>query len=269
MKILFSCILSLGLVISVFSQEARILPVAQEMPTLEACAKITDFAERRTCTDAQIEASLAEHLEYPDAAKQAGVDGFVIVRFVVDEKGKAIDYAVDEDPGYGMGEAAIKAVKKLGKWVPGRNRGETVKVRMTVPVKFKMPTVKTKETPVMPDVHDFVEQMPRYQGCEGTDDAAARNCTHQSIAKYIRANLKYPEVAQKQNVSGAVIVTFIITETGMITDPKVEESLGAGCDEEAIRLVKAMPQWTPGVQDGKPVKVRMKLPFQFVPTANE
>lgn len=268
MKILFSCILTIT-VISAYAQEERILPVAQEMPTLEACAKITDFAERRTCTDAQIETSLAEHLEYPDAARQAGVDGFVIVRFVVDEKGKAIEHTVDEDPGYGMAEAAIKAVKKLGKWVPGRNRGEAVKVRMTVPVKFKMPEVKTEEKTVMPDVHDVVEQMPRYEGCDGTDDTAARNCTHQSIAKFIRSNLRYPEAAQKQNVSGTVIVKFIITETGAVTDPVVEEGLGAGCDEEALRLVQAMPQWTPGMQGGKPVKVRMKLPFQFVPTANE
>jgi protein TonB len=66
-----------------------------------------------------------------------------------------------------------------------------------------------------------------------------------------------------------VIVKFIIDETGKVTNPVIEKGIGAGCDEEALRLVSAMPQWTPGMQDGKPVKVSMKLPFQFIPTEKE
>jgi protein TonB len=54
-----------------------------------------------------------------------------------------------------------------------------------------------------------------------------------------------------------------------VTNPVIEKGIGAGCDEEALRLVSAMPQWTPGMQDGKPVKVSMKLPFQFIPTEKE
>ncbi len=261
--------LFLGIATLSFSQDEKIYPVAQEMPTLEACAKITDFTERRTCTDDKIEALLAEHLEYPEVAKVAGVDGFVIVRFVVDEKGKAMNHTVDEDPGYGMGEAALKAVKKFGKWVPGKNRGVAVKVRMTIPVKFKMPQEVNDPAPVVLDVYDVAERMPRYQGCDVTDDAEARNCTYQSLSKYMRANLVYPEEAGKQNIEGTVVVKFIVNETGMVSDIEVEEGIGGGCDEEAIRLVKTMPLWTPGMQAGKPVKVRLKLPFQFAATKKD
>ena len=270
MKHIIIMLLFMNTVTFSFAQEETILPVAQEMPNLEACAGIADLTDRRNCTYENIDAVLAEHLAYPDAAKQAGVDGFVIVRFVVDEKGKAIDYTIDEDPGYGMGEAALKAVKKIGKWMPGRNKGEAVKVRMTIPVKFVMPEQPIETSPVLlPDVMDFAEHMPRFQGCDRTDEKEARNCTHQSIAQFMRANLAYPEEAKKQNINGTVIVTFIVNETGMVTDAQVEEGIGGGCDEEAIRLVKSMPQWTPGMHGGKTVKVRLQLPFQFIPTERE
>jgi TonB family protein len=261
-----------GLLISItlIGQEEKILPVAQEMPTLQGCEHLKDVIERRSCMDEKIEVGLAEYLEYPDAAKQAGVDGFVIVRFVVDEKGKPINHTVDEDPGFGMAEAAIKAVKKLGKWVPGRNKGVPVKVRMTIPVKFVMPQAPAEKSVVItPEVHEFAEQMPRFQGCDKADDAEARRCTFESLATYIRQNLLYPEEAKKQNISGTVVVRFIIDEGGAVTGAEVEKSLGAGCDEEALRIVKAMPQWVPGKQGGKPVKVRQSLPFHFKPTEKE
>lgn len=270
MKYTLSILFILSLISNLFSQEEKILPVAQEMPILEACAKSATYSERRTCSDEKIDAMLAEYVEYPDAARQAGVDGFVIVRFVVDEKGKTLDYTIDEDPGYGMGEAAIKAIKKLGKWAPGSNHGTPVKVRMTIPVRFTMPEQEEQLSPVkMPDVLDFAEKMPRFLGCNQADETEARNCTHQGIAQYMRLNMVYPEQAKNQKIQGTVIVQFIIDETGMVINPSVEKGIGGGCDEEALRLVKEMPQWTPGLQDGKPVKVSMKLPFQFIPTENE
>jgi len=258
----------LGILINARAQE-KILPVAQEMPTLQVCANVTDFGERRTCTDAQIEELLAKYLEYPEEAMDAGVDGFVVVRFIIDEKGRADEYTVDDDPGYGMAEAAIKAVKKFGKWVPGRNMGTPVKVRMSVPVRFKSIQQHEPEPITRPDVLVIAEHMPRYQGCDLVDEVEAKNCTFQSIAMYMRQNLVYPEEAKKQKVAGTVVVKFVVDETGMIKNVMVEDGIGAGCDEEAVRLVKAMPQWTPGMQDGKPVKVELKLPFQFMPSEKE
>lgn len=264
--ILLCTVLSL----SVNAQDEKILPVAQEMPTLPECGQVSGHIERRKCLDDRIATFLAQNLQYPEAAHTAGVDGSVIVRFVVDEKGKTSEYAVDEDPGYGLGEEAMRVVKKLGKWLPGRNMGEAVKVRMSVPVRFVLDDEPELVEEIVPEVYTIAEKMPRYQGCESSaDETEARNCTFQAIAQYMRTGLVYPETAKKQKVTGTVVVKFVIDETGKVTNAVIEEGLGSGCDEEALRLVNSMPQWTPGMQNGRPVKVWQRLPFQFAPTVNE
>lgn len=253
----------------VAGQGETILAVAQEMPALPACAQEQDFGRRRDCTDAHIATLLAKHLKYPAQAKQAGAEARVLVRFVVTEKGKATDLQVEEDPGYGMAAAAIKAVKKFGKWVPGRNMGKPVKVRMSVPVRFDLPPAPEPYV-APPDIYVHAEQMPRYESCNLPDDLEARNCTLGAVSSYMRQHLVYPEEAQKQNVSGTVITSFVIDETGAIKDAVVERGLGAGCDEEALRLLRAMPKWVPGREGGKAVKVRMTLPVQFtIPVEKE
>src|SRR5690606_12383374 len=122
--------------------QEKVLPVTQEMPVLKACGDIEEPGKRKACSDEKIAMLLTEHLRYPAEAVAAKIEGHVIVRFTVDEKGKTLDYTVDDDPGYGLGAAAIEAVNKLGRWIPGKNMGEEVKVRMAIPVKFELPKAK-------------------------------------------------------------------------------------------------------------------------------
>ncbi|MBX2895809.1 MAG: TonB family protein [Cyclobacteriaceae bacterium] len=81
--------------------------------------------------------------------------------------------------------------------------------------------------------------------------------------KFVGKNLKYPKRAQYANTQGKVFVEFIIDKNGQVTDMKVIKGIGGGCDEEAMRVL-ALTKWQPGRQRGKPVKVRMTLPLNFV-----
>lgn len=84
------------------------------------------------------------------------------------------------------------------------------------------------------------------------------------LYKFIEKNKKYPTAAKVKKIEGKIYVEFIVTEFGKIKDAKVtKESLGYGCDEEAIRLVTIMPNWIPGKQNGKAVAVRYRLPINF------
>ncbi|QHT67367.1 energy transducer TonB [Rhodocytophaga rosea] len=86
----------------------------------------------------------------------------------------------------------------------------------------------------------------------------------ESLYKKWNSVVKYPAKARINNIEGKLFVSFIVDEMGNITDYKVEEGLGYGCDEAAIKaLIKTKLQWTPGIKDGKPVKVRLVLPFAF------
>lgn len=96
-----------------------------------------------------------------------------------------------------------------------------------------------------------VEQMPEFPGGEN------------AMYKYLVDNLKYPEQAKKEKITGKVIVSFVVEKDGRITNAKVTKDIGGGCGDEALRVVNKMPRWKPGKQKGKPVRVQFSLPFLF------
>ncbi|MCC6541005.1 MAG: TonB family protein [Flavobacteriales bacterium] len=102
-----------------------------------------------------------------------------------------------------------------------------------------------------PQVFTIVEEMPSFPGGEA------------ELFKYLGRTVKYPPMAQDAGITGVVYLTFVVDEHGKVKDPKVLRGIGGGCDEEAIRVVKAMPAWEPGKQRGKPVRVQYNLPIRF------
>jgi periplasmic protein TonB len=96
-----------------------------------------------------------------------------------------------------------------------------------------------------------VEQMPEFPGGD------------QNREKFMNENTKYPQMARESGISGTVYVTFVVNKNGQISDVKVLRGIGGGCDEEAVRVVRAMPAWIPGKQNGKAVPVQFNLPFKF------
>jgi protein TonB len=81
--------------------------------------------------------------------------------------------------------------------------------------------------------------------------------------KYVSKNIEYPKQARRMGIEGKVFVQFVVDKDGSLSDVKVIKGIGAGCDEEAIRVLKESPKWTPGKQRGRPVRVRMSLPIFF------
>lgn len=98
---------------------------------------------------------------------------------------------------------------------------------------------------------DIVEQMPEYPG--GIP----------AMMEFIKDNIKYPESLKESAIQGRVVVQFVISETGEIGDVKVIRSIDPALDAEAVRVVKSMPRWKPGVQDGKTVSVKYTMPVMF------
>jgi periplasmic protein TonB len=99
--------------------------------------------------------------------------------------------------------------------------------------------------------YEYVEQMPEFPGGES------------EMLKYLGRNIKYPAAAQRAGVEGIVVLSFVVSRTGEISDITVIKNLGAGTDEEAVRVVKTMPKWTPGKQNGRAVPVRYTLPVRY------
>ena len=101
------------------------------------------------------------------------------------------------------------------------------------------------------EVFQVVEQMPEFPG--GMD----------KLMEYLSKNIKYPSIAQENNIQGRVIVEFVVNKDGSIVEPKVMRSVDTSLDNEAMRVIKSMPKWTPGKQRGKAVRVRYTVPVLF------
>ena len=85
----------------------------------------------------------------------------------------------------------------------------------------------------------------------------------EALYKFLQDNIQYPQLALENGIEGKVYVTFVVEEDGSITNPRLLRDIGGGCGQEAIRVVKMMPKWTPGKLQGKPVRVQFNLPVSF------
>lgn len=85
----------------------------------------------------------------------------------------------------------------------------------------------------------------------------------QAFYKYVGEKIKYPPQARRMGIEGRVFVEFVINKDGSLSDVRAIKGIGAGCDEEAVRIVQSAPSWNPGKQRGKPVKQRYTLPIIF------
>ncbi|MBD8490023.1 energy transducer TonB [Echinicola sp. CAU 1574] len=101
------------------------------------------------------------------------------------------------------------------------------------------------------EIKDFAEHMPEPPGgMEGW-------------AKYLNKNLKYPSQARRMGIQGTVFVAFVVNTDGTIQDVSILRGVDGGCSEEAVRVVGNAPNWKPGRQGGRPVRVKMRLPIRF------
>ncbi len=84
-----------------------------------------------------------------------------------------------------------------------------------------------------------------------------------AFGNYLKNNIRYPALARENNVQGRVFLQFVVERDGSLTDIRVLRGIGSGCDEEAIRVLKKSPKWTPGIQNGSPVRVQYTVPIAF------
>ncbi len=239
--------------------EELILP---EEPEFEEEAEIFGIVEQQpefVGGQDSLFAFLVRNIKYPQAAKDKKVEGTVYVGFVIDKDGSIKDVNIKrglKGDDAGCHAEAVRVVKMMPKWKPGKQRGKLVEVNYTLPIKFKLENSETKKTPKEEEeVFQIVDNMPEFVG--GQD----------SLFAFLVRNIKYPQAARDKKVEGTVYVDFVIDKDGSITDVSIKKGMkgdDAGCHAEAMRVVKMMPKWKPGTHRGnRKVKVAYTLPIKF------
>ena len=138
MKLFFTFILSLSLYTISFAQ-GEVLIHVDEMPYFSGCNDFgTNIKAKRKCSNSNLVHFISLNLEYPEEAKEQGINGTVLISFVVDEYGVIQDPYVLKDIGGGCGDAALDVVNKMGRWEAGVNKNKKVKVKLNLPIKFSL-----------------------------------------------------------------------------------------------------------------------------------
>ena len=120
------------------------------------------------------------------------------------------------------------------------------------PVEVKyVPVQVVEEEPEEQTIFEVVENMPDFPGGQA------------ALMQYLAKNIKYPTIAQENGTQGRVIVQFVVNKDGSIVDAKVVRSVDPYLDKEALRVINTMPKWKPGMQRGKPVRVKFTVPVMF------
>jgi TonB family protein len=215
----------------------------------------------------QLREFLNEHLVYPRQELNSGKEGNVALAFDINADGHTSNLKVLQSSSLAMTLEAVRLFNLL-LWEPASYRGKPVinHQELTIPFSIKhyqkacrirgydalaIPALPT-DTSLKVYAYRQTDKAPRPVFKEKNTD----------FQSFINKNFHYPDLAFKQNITGVVNVNFVVEPYGVISNVYVDNHLGAGCKEEAIRLVKLI-QWMPGVVNGKAVRVMMGLSITF------
>lgn len=124
--------------------------------------------------------------------------------------------------------------------------------------------------PEVEEIFKVVEEMPRFPGCEDMAGTISekKQCADKKMLEFLYEHLEYPPIARENNISGTVVIQFVVDKEGNISDARIAREIGATCGQEALRVVNLMNEmptkWIPGKQRGRPVKVLFSLPVRFI-----
>lgn len=259
---------------------------------------------------------IKDNLHYPKVAAEVGIEGRVTIRFVISRTGEVTDVTVIRGLDPSCDKEAVRVVKMMPTWTPGRQNGMNIPVYYTIPIVYKLnkgtsndktpllivdgtirpysllkDTVLLKPSDILSlsilrdsaalaafgnngangvikivtksgavkqdsalnsDKPVFgVEVMPQYPGGE------------QALLVFIKNNLRYPASEAQGGIQGRVTIRFVVNKLGKVCDITVIRGLSRGCDAEAVRVIKMMPNWIPGKQKGNPVSVYYTLPIVY------
>lgn len=176
----------------------------------------------------------------------------------MNEKQIIEDFIIDEQPV--INEDSTEKVKFIEDFFQSVDTNSTVIIAPKI-VAPKVSQVEIEDEGP-PAIH--VEQMPVFGECsDHFTEAERRMCSDKAILNYISKNLKYPTMAREIGLEGKVVAKFVIDKTGEVTNIEILRDLGAGTGEEVLKVLEKMPDWKPGKQNYRPVKVQIIVPVKF------
>ena len=206
---------------------------------------------------------LKENVEYPIEAQLQGVQGRVVCQFTVNSDGSISDIKVVRGVHPSLDAEAIRAIESMPKWIPGKQDGEAVNVKYTLPVTFNLEWEQPIANIIIRGIERENGQKPEFpNGLE-------------ALMQFFMENIEYPELALTFGIQGNVSSRFAVETDGSIVDIEILKDsidlplIGGGgrgrslLETEVLRVIELMPNWIPAKQDGKAIKTTVSVPIRF------
>lgn len=242
----------------------------RDLPVFPGCEEVP-FSEMGMCGAMKMTDYINNYLQYPESLIKAGIEGKVIIKFVVGTDGYIKSVSVAQSLHPDADAAAMNLFNSMnqnvGKWQPSAENGIAKETEMWLPISFALSS-NTNSPDQNEEPYTYVEEMPRFPGCEHLPGDEKFKCTMDKMFKFIYETIKYPKEEREKDIEGQVIAQFIVEPDGSLSNIRIVRGISPGLDAEAIRVVNEMnnqnQKWIPGKHEGKKVRVQYTLPFKFV-----
>lgn len=249
-----------GLVLSA-QTDTTVYQVVDEMPRFPGCEGLdTTVQAKQQCAQTALLQFIYQNVRYPEAARLDGIEGTVVLRFVVETDGQVSNIVVLKDIGGGCAEEALRVVGGMNgagvRWTPGKMKGKAVRVQQALPIRFKL----EEPLPYM-----LIGRDTAYTDFE---DSLTFQGGHEALVTFVRENLIYPPSGLDSCMVGNMMVELLVQPSGRLKILNVNDynNLGIDFQFEAIRAsTSTLGKWTPAKYQGRAVPAIYEIPVLFEP----
>jgi len=268
MRIIFliTCLFFSQFLLAQNEKDDDVMAVVEEMPRFPGCEDVP-LEERKKCAENEMLKFIYSNIKYPTLARENGVEGKVIMQFQIGKEGEVLNPKVVRDIGDGCGEEVVRVMELMQKeitWIPGKHKGESVKVQYTLPVKFQLADDIPPPPPYYIFGTDTVYHAPtKFPKFKGGDEALKQFLATQTI---------YPETGLDSCSVGTIMASLIIQKDGKVNmlDTRDFNQLGTDFLFEAIRIIPQLEnKWELATFGEKEVHCFYALKIDFKPTAEK
>lgn len=215
-----------------------------------------------------VKSFLIDEMTYPEEELIANVQGTVEVGFTVDKDGNAHNFEITKGLSPALDKEALRLIRLIV-WRPATSNGTAVSARHSFDIKFNIrqyqKRLKQEAGKACVQFDTDADTSYRIVSFAALDIAPTPLIAggKMQVKNYIQKQLRYPEAAFRLNLSGTVTIGFVVETDGHVSNIHVIQSLGGGCDQEAIRIIQSI-HWSPGIKDNQRVRCDNKLDISFM-----
>ena len=266
MKISIIVLIILVLISSIcFGQDEDIefsSTMLETIPKFENCLSVAPENDR-DCFNSQLQKHILKNFNYPEEAEEKNITGKVYVHFSINTEGKVvINGLFGPENGESLIAESLRIIKKLPKFIPGKQRGKPVNVVYRIPILFNLELEKNeRNNSNRIGFYDFesVHQIPQFSSCNDSLAIKSKECFKTNVEQHILKNIKFPKDLKTKDKKIEVKATFVINDSGVVTyatgvcSNNIEHVDKIKFIEEAKRILLSLPKFKPGINKYKEV----------------